>query len=293
MVLFTITKIEKDFAMNKNYKINQKINFSSESKEKQDQIISISAKIHDVMKKRGLRESSASDIHIDYVFSIGGDGTMLHAMHENINKESLVIGINAGNVGFLTPYNISDVMDESLFSFMDKDARPRIEKRCILEYGFEGKRIGAVNEYAFTAGHPNFVIDFMVESESNGIVSKAGHYKANTLLISTPSGSTAYNMNAGGAIISPSMRAMQMLMIAPTVLGNRPLIFPENDTLHITFKTDIQIFSDGILTSQVPAGERISISLMKKDSNILLPDEWNFYGILSKKLHWNNGQDVE
>lgn len=272
--------------------INLKINYDSETIEKQNIINCINDKITSLMSKKGIVLASENDSHIDYVFSIGGDGTMLHSMHQYINKESLIIGINAGNVGFLTPYEISDLNNGSLFNFLEEGVNPRIETRCILEYEYNGKKFGAVNEYAFTANHPNYVIGFTVESEIDGIISKTGLYKANTLLLSTPSGSTAYNMNAGGAIIDPSMRAIQMLMIAPTVLGNRPLIFNERATLHVTFTSDVQIFSDGFLTSTIPAGETVNINLMKKDSKILLPDDWNFYSILSKKLHWNNGRDV-
>lgn len=278
--------------MNKNYVINLKINYDNETIEKQNIINCIKDKITFIMDKKGISLASENDDHVDYVFSIGGDGTMLHSMHKYINKDSLVIGINAGNVGFLTPYEISDLNDDSIFKFLELDSKPRVERRCILEYEFDGKRFGAVNEYAFTAHHPNQVIGFTVDSEIDGIVSKTGLYKANTLLLSTPSGSTAYNMNAGGAIVDPSIRAIQMLIIAPNVLGNRPLIFNEKSTLHVTFTTDIEIFSDGILTSTIPAGEKISIKLMEKDSKILVPDDWNFYSILSKKLHWNNGRDV-
>jgi len=278
--------------MNKNYIINLKFNYDSETKEKQATINCIRDKITRLMKEHNISLASKDDDHVDYVFAIGGDGTMLHSMHQYINKDSLIIGINAGNVGFLTPYEISDLNNDSLFKFLEPGSNPRIEKRCILEYEFEGQRFGAVNEYAFTANHPNNVISFTVESEIDGIISKTGLYKANTLLLSTPSGSTAYNMNAGGAIVDPSMRSIQMLMIAPTVLGNRPLIFNEKATLHVTFTTDIEVFSDALLTSTIPAGKTLSIGLMKKDSRILVPDDWNFYSILSKKLHWNNGRDV-
>lgn len=278
--------------MNKNYIINLKLNYDSETSEKQNTVNCIKEKIISVMDSKGFSLAHDNEDHIDYVFSIGGDGTMLHSMHKYINKDSLIIGINAGNVGFLTPYEISSLNDGSIFNFLEPNINSRIERRCILEYEFNGQRFGAVNEYAFTSRHPNYVISFTVDSEIDGIVSKTGLYKANTLLLSTPSGSTAYNMNAGGAIIDPSIRAIQMLMIAPTVLGNRPLIFNERATLHVTFTTEIEVFSDGILTSIIPSGETIHINLMKKDSKILVPDNWNFYSILSKKLHWNNGQSV-
>ena len=124
-----------------------------------------------LMDQKGIVLASDDDSHVDYVFSIGGDGTMLHSKHKYINKDSIIIGINAGNVGFLTPYEISTLNDGSLFNFLEPNNHPRIEKRCILEYEFDGKRIGALNHNAFTESHQNYVIGYKVESVIDGILS--------------------------------------------------------------------------------------------------------------------------
>lgn len=276
--------------MNKTFYIAKKINLDSETDFKKKQVNDVCEYIDFKMSKMGFKAASIDDAKVDYVFAVGGDGTMMHAMNQFIEKESLIIGVNAGNVGFLTPYNISNVFDGSLLSFLDKEHR--IEKRSILNYKYDKHKIAAVNEYAFTAKHPNNVISYFIEIEKNGHCSKAGHYKANTLLVSGPVGSTAYNMNAGGAIIDPSMKAMQIVMIAPTTLGTRPLIISPDAKIHIIFNDNIQIFSDGILTDNVKPGERITLTLTDKETSLLVPDEWNFFSVLSKKLHWNNGMDV-
>lgn len=275
----------------KNYKICQKLNYASESEEKKSNVDLVTRIIHEKMKESGISLATSKDKKIDYVFSIGGDGTMLHSMHHNVNKNALIIGINAGNVGFLTPYNISDVENESIFSFLNKEYR--IEKRSILQHKIGKKRGIAVNDYVIKPPDISGMVEYSIEIEHRGHVSRAGHYKADGILISGPCGSTAYNMNAGGAIVDPSVKCMQILMMAPTTLGARPLIIGKNSTIHIHFKNNVKILSDGILYHEVKSEEEtLSISLLPKESNILVPDDWNFYSVLSKKLHWNNGRDV-
>lgn len=282
----------------KNFKVIQKVNFATENVEKQVQVTMLCDKITSYMLGLGYSESLSTDKKIDYVFSVGGDGTMLHSMNQNVNKNSVVIGINAGNVGFLTPYNINDVLDESIFKFLNGQAIPRIEKRSIMKHTFtqngKVKRGVAVNDYSFKAYGSNDMMEFSLEIENNGIISRAGHYRADGFVLSGPCGSTAYNMNAGGAIVDPSMRCMQMIMIAPTTLGVRPLVFGKNTIIHIRFKNKAKIFMDGMPHAELEGGkdEVMSVSLMKKESLVLVPEDWNFYSVLSTKLHWNNGREV-
>lgn len=276
--------------MNNNFYISEKINYNSEGTAKQNQINSVCDKIKKYMTEAGFILAKEDDKHIDFVFSVGGDGTMIHTINQFLDKQSIIIGINAGNVGFLTPYTIEDVFNEEVFQFTKN--KYRIEERSILEYEYNNKIINSVNEYAFTANHPNFVIDFNISIDNNGMVSKAGYYKSNTLLISAPCGSTAYNMNAGGAIIDPSVSVMQILLVAPTTLGIRPLIINSNSKIILRPATDIEVFTDGIKTDTVKAYDKIIISTKKEKAKLLVPEQWNFYSVLSKKLLWNNGKEV-
>lgn len=273
--------------------INKKINLATESEAKKQQVFEISEHIKNEMISLGYQQATNENETIDLVFSIGGDGTMMHSMNQFIDKNSLIIGINAGNVGFLTPYSIENVFDGKLINDVkDYENNARIEKRSILNYRLENKKVAAVNEYAFTAEQPNNMISFSLEIETNGHCSRAGYYKANTLLISGPVGSTAYNMNAGGAIIDPSMKAMQIFMIAPTTLGIRPLIIGVNSKIRLRFNENVKIFTDGFETDIAKPNEPVIVSLIEKEISLLVPENWNFYSVLSKKLHWNNGLDV-
>lgn len=282
--------------MNNTYKVCIKLNYSQESVTKQAEITKLIAFIHAVMAKAGWREATDSDSIIDYVFSIGGDGTMLHTMQDHVVTKSIVVGINAGNVGFLTPYNIENVYDMSVFNFLENGFNPRVEHRSILKHSFNTRtEMGmAVNEYTFTADKVNEVLDFSIEVDYKGQVSKAGHYRANALLISGPCGSTAYNMNAGGAIVDPTVRCMQIMMVAPTILGIRPLIIGRNSIIRLKFHNNAKVFIDGQPHTDIPVDEdeTFSIELLPEEARVLLPDDFNFYSMLSTKLHWNNGRGV-
>lgn len=282
--------------MNKNYKICLKLNYDQETVEKKQRIDHLINFINNVMKDNGWRESDNNDQTIDYVFSIGGDGTMLHTMQSHVETQSVVIGINAGNVGFLTPYNIENVYDMSVFKFLDSEHKPRIEYRSILKSFFKNQNdtVLAVNEYALSSNKLNKVLEFSIEIEHNGHVSPAGHYKANSILISGPCGSTAYNMNAGGAIVDPSVRCMQIMMVAPTILGIRPIIIGRNSIIKIRFNNDAMLCVDGQDNREILASsdEVFYITLVNEESRVMLPDDWNFYSMLSNKLHWNNGNKV-
>lgn len=277
-----------------NFKIFKKLNYNEESKEKKAQIDSLSDKIIKEMTNLGYRQviDHDKDKDISYVFSIGGDGTMLHAMQRHVDNNSIVIGINAGNLGFLTPFNVEDVFKGDIFSMLNTN-RYKIEKRSILKSYIDDKNEStiAVNEFAFYGSEVNSLFNFSLEIDYNGQSSKAGTYKANTLIVSGPCGSTAYSMNAGGCIVDPTVRCMQIVMIAPSTIV-RPLIIGKNSKIKVIFKNKSKIFVDGTFYKDSNIGETMLISLVQEEVKVLLPLDWNFYGVLSKKLHWNNGKEV-
>lgn len=276
----------------KNFIICQKLNYATETEEKQHNVDILTQYIKEKMLNGGFIEAKEKDKQIDYVFSIGGDGTMLHSMRNHVQKNSLVIGVNAGNVGFLTPYSIEDILSSDVISLIDEANNPRVEKRSMLCNEVNNEKGYAVNDYAITADGPNNMLDFSIEIEHRGQISKAGYYRANALVVSGPCGSTAYNMNAGGAIVDPVVKCMQMVMVAPTTLGTRSLIISKKSIIHVTMHSKANVYSDGILSQELVKDDKFSISLMPKESNILVPQDWNFFSVLAKKLHWNNGRDV-
>lgn len=276
----------------KTFKICQKLNYATETKEKQSNVDRVTSYITEKMLAAGYVQASEKAKEIDFVFSIGGDGTMLHSMRSHLYKGSLVVGVNAGNVGFLTPYNLEDILSSDVVSLIEDN--PRVEKRSILAHNLDSHKGYAVNEYVFKASKANEMLEFSIEIEHRNLISRAGHYKADALIVSGPCGSTAYNMNSGGAIVDPVVKCMQVVMIAPTTLGSRPLIISKNSKIHVTIHSPAKAFADGILLEDMDpnVNNKSTISLLQRESNILVPQDWNFFSVLAKKLHWNNGKDV-
>lgn len=268
------------------YTIVKKLNYKDEVIEKKNLVDQLSLQIEQKMEELSLVRD---DISPKYVFSLGGDGTMMHSMHEYFYKESIIVGINSGNIGFLTPFESTEL--DKVFALIN-NPNARIEQRSILKYVSSNKNDLSINECAITGKGPNDMLDFSISIEHKNLLSRAGNYKANAVLVSGPCGSTAYNMNAGGAIVDPAVKCIQIMMVAPTTLGARPLIISKNSTIHLSVRKPAKIYSDGILVEELSPGDEISISLLPVESNLLVPQDWNFYSVLSKKLMWNNGKDV-
>lgn len=279
-----------------NFLILKKLDYLSEKDEKRKEIDFAVQTINTNMQRLNYVEAQKDDDTIKYVFSIGGDGTMLYAMHSTIEKESTIIGINSGKLGFLPPFLPNDLNNQNFFNFIKTENDHKIEKRSILQHNLSGLTSGfAVNEYAISAENPHNIIDISLEIETNGVISGAGHYKSNALIISSACGSTAFNLNAGGAIVDPSIKCMQIMMMAPATLASRPLIIGENSIIHVKMNNKCRVYSDNNLINDIEEThtKTLSISLMKKQSKLLLPNNWNFYDVLSKKLHWNNGGECQ
>lgn len=279
----------------KNFKIIKKLNYHLEDDEKRKEIDDASDYIEKHMLESGFIYASEKDYSIKYVFSIGGDGTMLYAMQNFVEKDSIIIGINAGKLGFIPPFMPVDLKKNDFFSFLESENEYKIEYRSLLKYDFKGENGLSVNEYAFSAENPHNIIDIYLEIETNGSISGAGHYKSNAMIISSACGSTAFNLNAGGAIIDPSIKCMQIVMMAPATLAARPLIIGENSIIHVKMNMKSRVYSDNNLIYDIDQtkNEKFSVSLLSKQSKVLLPKNWNFYDVLSKKLHWNNGGECQ
>lgn len=278
-----------------NYTIIKKVNFYDEEIKKQTLINAVIATIKMFMSEKShtfIDESELEGNNLDFVFSIGGDGTMMHSVNSLVGFDPLFIGINAGNVGFLTAYEPSDIFNGQVFE--DLFSHARIEKRSLVEYQFQDKIILSANEIALYPPKINQVVDFSMEIQNNQCEKfrPAGDYQANTLLLSSPMGSTAYNKNAGGAIIDPNMNAIQFTLVAPTLEGTHPVVFGEETLLKVIANRDLVILSDGMETTKLKKGDFFLAKVAKSKARLLLPEEWNFFSLLAKKLHWNNGKTI-
>lgn len=226
------------------------------------------------------QESEAVD-KSDIIIAIGGDGTMLHTAHLLKNRPKPVLGINTGKLGFMA--NIQpDAIEESLLLVMDKEYT--IDKRMLLQARTGDEMFYALNEFLFTKKDTSSLIS--LEAEYGGDL--INHYWTDGLIVSTPTGSTAYNLSAGGPIVMPNTPVMVLTPINPHTLTTRPLVLPSNQTLTIRSDESPEhiLFSyDGIM---MPVTNPLNISITQSGFSlhlIQLPNH-NYFETLRNKLMW-------
>lgn len=219
----------------------------------------------------------------DALFVLGGDGTIL-CTTEFANKNGIpVIGINVGKLGFLTEYELCD-MDKAVFALRNgllyKDCRTTIiANYCDKEYY-------ALNDVVIQRDH--------IEKPSNRIVNigvdindkKVDEYIGEGILITTPTGSTAYSFSAGGPIIAPGTQAFGLTPIAAHSFNNRPIIFSNENVCKMTLLNNASagVFVDGCFIGEMLKGHNISVYKSNKPTVFLRNEGYDFYTVLFKKF---------
>jgi len=218
----------------------------------------------------------------DVIIALGGDGTMLHTAHLVKEIEKPLVGINTGKLGFMANIQPSQI-EEALQSVVEK--KYRLDKRQMLQAKTEeGEQFYALNEFLFSRKDTSSMIELEVEYDGSLI----NHYWADGLIISSPTGSTAYNLSAGGPIIQPNTPVMVVTPINPHTLTTRPLVLPSNRPLTVRSvgTSEHILFSyDGIVQ---PHNSTLDIEIIQSDFSvdlIQLPEQ-NYFETLRNKLMW-------
>ena len=210
----------------------------------------------------------------DNSFVIGGDGTLLRAARFYSKYKIPVLGINLGRLGFLSQAGLSDV-DSVIFSILNNNYS--IEDRLMLE---SGEHL-ALNDFVIKGCMPGRTSKFFLEINGKFVCD----YIADGIIISTPTGSTAYGLSAGGPIIYPELDALVVVPICPHTLNVRPLVVPSSEM--ITVKTNDELLSvsiDGFVTTNFV--EKIDIKISPYKAKLIFPENNNFYYVLRNKLNW-------
>ena len=222
----------------------------------------------------------------DYVIIIGGDGTFLHSSHNFIGSEIPLLGINVGHLGFLTDVETDEV--EKVLE-MISNGNYQIEKRMMIKSKLirAGKTISshyALNDYVINRAPDSHMLQIKLYI-NNELVNK---YRGDGLIISTPTGSTAYSLSAGGPIINPrQVRAILITPICPHNLHLRPMVISDLEEIRIRIDSDgktIKGSADGRFNDEIVPGDEIFISAADQDLCILkLPDR-TFYTTIKEKM---------
>lgn len=229
------------------------------------------------------KESSSPEILI----SLGGDGTFLRASHYAVKNEIPVLGVNLGYIGFLTNVEKEEILS-SLHKILER--KYRIEERTILQGSLirEGKEILsdiAINDFVIQRDPSEKVITAEVFIGEDRVAFTRG----DGIIISTPTGSTAYSLAAGGPIIDPRCRVFMITPLCSHKLSNRSIIIPENEilTMEVATKGDkTRLINDGLSETILIDMDRIKINVPPKLLKIAILTEKNFYDVLNKKFQW-------
>lgn len=220
----------------------------------------------------------------DYIIIIGGDGTFLHTVRYFFGSGLPLLGINIGHLGFLTEIETGEI-EYSLDQLLAGNYS--IEKRLVLEARIENKgqtvyRQQALNDFVIHRGSSSRMVS--VEMYINDEI--VSTYRADGLIVSTPTGSTAYSLSAGGPIVNPQIRAIIVTPICPHSLFIKPMVISDQERIKIKVKGEqsVSFAADGASDYQVGSSDEIFIEAAKEELSIVkLPDR-TFYSILHKKL---------
>lgn len=224
---------------------------------------------------------------VDLLLVFGGDGSMLRVVRETDGALTPILGVNVGRLGFLTAVP-SKEMPAALEKVWQNDFE--IESRPLLEASGESDSnkisLCALNDIVISRGAAPRMIE--LEVTVNGEVLTC--YRCDGLIISSPTGSTAYSLSAGGAIVSPDAEVFAITPICPHTLSNRSVIISSNSTICvkvISKKVETTVTADGQAQADLKAGDVITIRKSRRAAHLLHPGGSSFFETLRRKLHWS------
>ncbi len=236
----------------------------------------------------GLEEVMRSQMSartLDLVIVLGGDGTLLSAVRETAESDAPLLGVNLGSLGFLT-----DVPLPSLFSMLDSIAQGRtaIEQRSLMHCDLlRGEQVLS-NYRAFN----DVVVNKTALARLNHYelyVDRAfvASYRADGMIVATPTGSTAYSLSAGGPVVMPTVKAFVVTPVAPHSLTHRPLIVPDSAVIEILLRSEevAYLSLDGQPGLDLRDGDRVRCRLSEHKVKLFRTDK-DFFHVLRTKLKW-------
>ncbi|MEA1892477.1 MAG: NAD(+)/NADH kinase [Campylobacterota bacterium] len=220
----------------------------------------------------------------DILVTLGGDGTLISTVRRSFDYDIAVLGIYAGNLGFL-----ADVSMEELDDFVLKmiQGRSRIDKRSVLEVSckkdFKDTKMYAFNDIVLT--RPSISSMIHIETLVDG--KSFNTYYGDGVIVSTPTGSTAYNLSAGGPVVFPLSNVFTLTPISPHSLTQRSVVLPGEFTIEMKTPTDRALMIiDGQDIHEFEEGESIHIRLASKTAKLIHREEFNYFDVLKEKLSW-------
>jgi NAD+ kinase len=237
----------------------------------------------------GAKESAREELarRADFLIVLGGDGTLLAAARLLAERQVPILPVNLGGLGFLTSVTLDEMyplLEQVLAGRHQTSERMMLEAH-VLRGGEVVERQRALNDAVLTKSDLARIIDFDLYVDDEFV----GRYRADGVIVSTPTGSTAYSLAAGGPILYPLLQAFVITPICPHMLTNRPLVVPEGARMEIHFVAGddvVHLTLDGQVGLELKTGDRVRIG--KSAARVLLvrPPKKTYFEILRNKLRW-------
>ena len=226
--------------------------------------------------------------NVHFIVVLGGDGTLLGAARRVAKYGIPILGVNLGGLGFLT-----EIPLKRLYAVLELmlDGRLEIETRVMLETmvirdNEEVSRFRVLNDVVISKGAPARIIDLDVHINQELLTT----FRADGLIISTPTGSTAYNLSAGGPIIYPTLASIILTPICPFTLSNRPIILSDSHQVQVTLAKDVDqgvsLTCDGQIGFDLLFGDKVIIRKSKETLRLIKSPDQTYFEILRTKLNW-------
>ena len=221
---------------------------------------------------------------VDLIIVFGGDGTLLNSARQYLDSQIPILGVNMGNVGFLTDLSV-DNFETTIAEILSGNYK--IEERNLVSAKFDDNHLYGLNEVVIHSGAYAQLMRYRL-SVNNKVVYEQ---RSDGLIVATPTGSTAYSLSAGGPIIHPSLDVWTILPMLPQSLSSRPFIISSDENVEMELfegpNDSAKICVDGQDDIDVSYGVKISISKMEKTLKIVHPEDNDFFEACREKLGWS------
>jgi len=266
-------------------------NFFIITNEHKDPHMDITSQIINYLTAHGKKCYAGTEIpeNTQCIIVLGGDGTLLKAAQDNVDKKIPLIGVNLGTLGFMAEVDVAG-LDNALDALIRGDYQ--LEERMMLTGTFlnhdgsrDKKETYALNDIVITRGSSYRIISFNLYEQF------LYHYNADGIIISTPTGSTGYNLSAGGPIVDPKAKMMVLTPVCPHTINTRSIVLSAQDHIVVEIaigkdgqQQEVELYYDGSKKSYLKTGDRIHITQSEKITDIVKLNKASFLEILNKKM---------
>ncbi len=221
--------------------------------------------------------------HVDFLIVLGGDGTLLSVADASARAGIPILGVNLGFLGFLTEIKKEEI-EQVLLDYLED--RAFVEQREMLEVSFRGEAHLVLNDAVINKSALARMISVRVCVDGQEIST----IRADGIIVSTPTGSTGYNLSAGGPIINPRVSAIIITPICPHALAQRPIVIPASSEvkLNLVSGEEVYLTLDGQRGEGMEEGERVVIRRAEEKLLLVRPEGRSYYQMLREKLGWGS-----